>query len=61
MPDLKCTVQTCVHNYKFLCDLDKIQVGGDTGKDCTGDLLRQLSGEKRRQLYECSSFRPVSF
>ena len=20
MPDLKCTVQTCVHNYKFLCD-----------------------------------------
>ena len=28
MPDLKCTVQTCVHNYKFLCDLDKIQVGG---------------------------------
>ena len=61
MPDLKCTVQTCVHNYKFLCDLDKIQVGGDTAKDCTGDLLRQLSGEKRRQLYECSSFRPVSF
>ena len=32
MPDLKCTVQTCVHNYKFLCDLDKIQVGGDTAK-----------------------------
>ena len=25
MPDLKCTVQTCVHNYKFLCDLDKFQ------------------------------------
>ena len=31
MPDLKCTVQTCVHNYKFLCDLDKIQVGGKIG------------------------------
>lgn len=29
MPELKCTVQTCVHNKQFLCDLDKIQVGGD--------------------------------
>ena len=57
MPDLKCTVQTCVHNYKFLCDSG----GRRYCKDCTGDLLRQLSGEKRRQLYECSSFRPVSF
>ena len=28
MPELKCTVQTCVHNKQFLCDLDKIEVGG---------------------------------
>ena len=24
MPQLKCTVQTCVHNKQFLCDLDEI-------------------------------------
>ena len=23
MPQLKCTVQTCVHNKQFLCDLDE--------------------------------------
>ena len=33
MPELKCTVQTCVHNQQFLCDLDKIQVGGDNAKN----------------------------
>lgn len=32
MPELKCTVQTCVHNRQFLCELDKIQVGGDSAK-----------------------------
>lgn len=32
MPELKCTVQTCTHNKKFLCDLEKIQVGGDSAK-----------------------------
>ena len=32
MPELKCTVQTCVHNKQFLCDLDMIQVGGDQAK-----------------------------
>lgn len=33
MPELKCTVQTCVHNQKFLCDLDSIQVGGANAKN----------------------------
>ena len=28
MPELKCTVQTCMHNQDFLCRLDSIQVGG---------------------------------
>lgn len=28
MPQLRCTVQTCVHNKQMLCDLDTIQVGG---------------------------------
>lgn len=32
MPELRCTVQTCVHNKEFCCDLDKIQVGGDVAK-----------------------------
>ena len=32
MPELKCTVQTCVHNDQFLCNLEKIQVGGDSAK-----------------------------
>ncbi|MBA4701359.1 MAG: DUF1540 domain-containing protein [Ruminococcus sp.] len=32
MPELKCTVQTCVHNKQFLCELDKIQVGGSDAK-----------------------------
>ena len=33
MPELKCTVQTCVHNQQYLCALDKIQVGGDNAKN----------------------------
>lgn len=33
MPELKCTVQTCVHNKQFLCDLDKIQVGGSSARN----------------------------
>ncbi len=32
MPQLKCTVQTCVHNKQFLCDLDEITVGGESAK-----------------------------
>ena len=32
MPELKCTVQTCVHNQQYLCALDKIQVGGENAK-----------------------------
>lgn len=33
MPELKCTVQTCVHNDQFLCRLDRIQVGGSNAKN----------------------------
>lgn len=32
MPELKCTVQTCLHNKSFYCDLDKIMVGGEQAK-----------------------------
>lgn len=33
MPELKCTVQSCVHNDQYLCKLDKIQVGGSNAKN----------------------------
>lgn len=32
MPELKCTVQTCMHNKECYCDLDHIQVGGHSAK-----------------------------
>ena len=32
MPELRCTVQTCVHNQDFYCDLKKINVGGSDVK-----------------------------
>ncbi len=32
MPELRCTVQTCVHNQQYLCDLDKIEVAGRDGR-----------------------------
>lgn len=48
MPELKCTVQTCVHNKQFLCDLDKIQVGGEKAKtacDTCCDSFQERKGE----------------
>ena len=32
MPELRCTVQTCMHNKDFYCDLNKITVGGSDAK-----------------------------
>ena len=32
MPELKCTVQTCLHNQNYYCDLDSIKVGGSSAK-----------------------------
>lgn len=32
MPELKCTVQTCMHNQNYYCTLDKIQVGGNSAQ-----------------------------
>ncbi len=32
MPELKCTVQTCMHNQNFYCNLDSIVVGGSSAK-----------------------------
>lgn len=32
MPELKCDVQTCMHNKNSYCDLNTIQVGGNFAK-----------------------------
>ncbi|MBP3664296.1 MAG: DUF1540 domain-containing protein [Tyzzerella sp.] len=48
MPELKCTVQTCVHNKQFLCDLDKIQVGGKqatTARETCCDSFKERKGD----------------
>lgn len=48
MPDLKCTVQTCVHNKQFLCSLDKIQVGGQdatTARETCCDSFQERKGD----------------
>ena len=56
MPELKCTVQTCVHNKQYYCDLDHIQVGGEHAKradetccdsfeERTGDTYSNVNGQ----------------
>ena len=56
MPELKCTVQTCVHNKQYFCDLDHIQVGGEHAKradetccdsfeERTGDTYSNVTGQ----------------
>ena len=57
MPELKCTVQTCVHNQQFLCDLDKIQVGGQNAKNPQETCCDSFQGEKRRKLQQFRKFR----
>ena len=46
MPELKCTVQTCTHNKQFYCDLDAIEVQGDSA--------RKSDEAKRRFLQQCN-------
>ena len=48
MPELKCTVQTCVHNQQFLGALDKIQVGGSqatTARETSCDSFQKRNGD----------------
>ena len=47
MPELSCTVQTCVHNYQYLCELDKIQVGGNSAKDALKKEEREVIAIRR--------------
>ena len=45
MPELKCTVQTCTHNKQFYCDLDAIEVQGDSARKsdetCCGSFVER--------------------
>ena len=52
MPELKCTVQTCTHNKQFYCDLDAIEVQGDSARK--SDELWKLREAKRRFLQQCN-------
>ena len=45
MPELKCSVQTCTHNKQFYCDLDAIEVQGDSARKsdetCCGSFVKR--------------------
>ena len=56
MPELRCTVQTCLHNKDFYCALDGIVVGGsnattaeqtccDSFEERKGDSYSNVTGE----------------
>ena len=57
MPELKCTVQTCVHNKQFLCDLDAIEIGGNSAKHaeetCCDSFQERKRKRLRKQLQRC--------
>ena len=67
MPELKCTVQTCVHNKQYYCDLDHIQVGGECAKradetccdsfeERTGDTYSNVTGHASSTIsYRCEA------
>ena len=55
MPELKCTVQTCVHNKQFLCDLDMIEVGGSdakTARETCCDSFQERKGDTYANIAE---------
>ena len=51
MPELKCTVQTCMHNKNFYCDLDAIQVGGNSAKNAEETCCDSFEERKGCLLY----------
>lgn len=46
MPELKCTVQTCLHNKNFCCDLDNIIVGGESARNASGTSCKSFEERK---------------
>ena len=49
MPELRCTVQTCVHNQQNYCNLDAICVDGSTAKDSEDTCCKSF--EERKDSY----------
>ena len=63
MPELKCTVQTCMHNQDFLCRLDSIQVGGSQAKAsketcCDSFEERKTQGDRQPSKKRCQAIKP---
>lgn len=61
MPELRCTVQTCMHNQNDYCDLDKITVGGDAAtapKDTCCDSFEERKDGYSNQMEKSAS--PIS-
>ena len=63
MPELKCTVQTCLHNQNYYCDLDSIKVGGSSAKhaqDTCCDSFEERKGlflgKCQKSCHSCTSF-----
>ena len=54
MPELKCTVQTCMHNQDFLCRLDSIQVGGSQAKASKETCCDSFEESIVKQLTACT-------
>ena len=46
MPELRCTVQTCLHNKQNYCALDTIKVGGDTAKNAADTCCKSFEERK---------------
>lgn len=58
MPELRCTVQTCMHNKDFYCDLKSITVGGSSAKKseetCCDSFEERKSGTYSNVMGEAS-------
>ena len=59
MPELRCTVQNCMHNQNYYCNLDAIQVGGDKAKNaadtCCDSFEERKSGRLQMRLWSFSA------
>lgn len=53
MPELRCTVQNCMHNQNYYCNLDAIQVGGDKAKNAADTCCDSFEERKIRDVYKC--------
>ena len=51
MPELRCTVQNCMHNQNYYCNLDAIQVGGDKAKNAADTCCDSFEERKQMRLW----------